>query len=631
MGDPADAQENQLPRGTLLDGRYVVEERIGAGGTAIVYRALDRSRGDQAAIKVMRTAIARTEEIEARLRREAELLAKLDHPAIVQFRSIGRTPNGTPYIALEHLVGHSLSAVLRAHGPLDVQASARVVTPVCAALYFAHQHKVIHRDLKPENIVIVDGPQGQTVKVLDFGVSKALDLVRLTMSGEVLGTPRYMAPEQLAGANDLDERVDVYALGVVLFECLVGRSPFDVVSASDLIVAILHGRRLSIQAVAPQIPAAIASVVESALSTNRDQRPVSAPAFADAFLRALPPRAPIGMAQVVGIRTGPRTDPFGTQPMGGVDAAAIRQHALESGNATTLDAGVMAAAYDPRATQAIGGFDSQLAAVLQQPRHVVIERGQEQTEPARPAAMGSAGTALARPVVEFAMPDGVRVGNTATSRHLPYASGTRPSDLHYDDDGRPAPEIPTNSALVIIPAVIIGALVAAGAVYWWTTSSRSVAREETSRLVVADAAIPSGNPLDAALAPLLEVPTVATPQSEAEDEEPREVKGRVRRRRDASAEVRAPDPAIETPLAESPLQIARRALAANDSAACLAAIGSGSQFGALGIKIRADCLRIGGQNDDAIREYHRFCRIGRDHPAIGEVRRAAENLGAPCP
>ncbi|MFZ5891549.1 MAG: protein kinase domain-containing protein [Myxococcota bacterium] len=209
-----------------IDGRYLVEAVIGEGGMGTVYRVRHTSLGKRLALKALRADLTNDAEIAARFIHEARIAASVSHPGLVQILDFGTLPSGQPYLVMELLDGMPLSSLLRRHGVLSPARAAAIACKIAEALGALHAVSVVHRDLKPDNVQIrvLDG--SDDVKVVDFGLAKIIGGNRLTRQGVVFGTPHYMSPEQASG-QPIDVRADVYALGVVLYEMLVGRVPFE--------------------------------------------------------------------------------------------------------------------------------------------------------------------------------------------------------------------------------------------------------------------------------------------------------------------------------------------------------------------------------------------------------------------
>jgi serine/threonine-protein kinase len=235
--------------GQILDGRYRLLALLGQGGMGCVWRAEHTSLGSPAAIKLIHPELASRAGMLARFQREAKAAAKLRGAHVVQILDHG-IDDGTPYIAMECLEGESLAQRLAEERALSPAETASIVAGVCAALVAAHRLGIVHRDLKPDNVFLAREETATVVKVLDFGVAKLLDssaadptaptetTTNRTETGAMLGTPRYMSPEQARGRTELDGRSDLWALAVITFECLTGKRPFDADTMGDLILQI---------------------------------------------------------------------------------------------------------------------------------------------------------------------------------------------------------------------------------------------------------------------------------------------------------------------------------------------------------------------------------------------------------
>jgi GAF domain-containing protein/tRNA A-37 threonylcarbamoyl transferase component Bud32 len=234
-----------LPVERLLDGRYRLEQVLGRGGAAVVYLATDVRLKRGVAVKVLALSLLDDVVAPRRFEREAKVAAQLLHPNIVTTHDFGETRNGLPYIVMEHLEGHSLRQLLKRHGSFDAPTVAGWFEQIFDGLGAAHALGVVHRDLKPDNVFLSRREQtGEgVVKLLDFGLAKIRSRVRdqsVTSPGTILGTLSYMAPEQLAG-GDVDQRTDLYSAGVMAFEALTGRRPFDGHSPAQVLTAIVKG------------------------------------------------------------------------------------------------------------------------------------------------------------------------------------------------------------------------------------------------------------------------------------------------------------------------------------------------------------------------------------------------------
>ncbi len=211
--------------GQTIDGRYAIESVVGEGGMGTVYRAQHVVLGRALALKVLRADLAQDAELAARFLQEAQATAAIKHPNIVAIMDFGRLPDGRPYFVMELLMGRTLAALISAGGALPPRTAASVARAIAEGLEAAHAAGVVHRDLKPENVFLADG-EGKEVRIVDFGAALIVGASRLTKQGVVFGTPFYMSPEQAAGKH-VDHRADIYALGIILYEMLTGRVPFE--------------------------------------------------------------------------------------------------------------------------------------------------------------------------------------------------------------------------------------------------------------------------------------------------------------------------------------------------------------------------------------------------------------------
>ncbi|HVK76235.1 MAG TPA: protein kinase [Kofleriaceae bacterium] len=285
--------------GDTLASRFELGDRRGIGGMGSVYRARDLATGATVALKLLRDE--RLEEVD-RFAHEAELLASLDHDAIVRYVAHGRTTDGC-YLAMEWLDGEDLDERL-ARAPMTPADAASMLARIAEALGVAHARGVIHRDVKPSNIFLPGGDPTRA-KLLDFGVARSHFATRPeTQTGTALGTPGYMAPEQARGDRDLDARVDVFALGAVLFRCLVGTAPFDAANTIAVLTRVLFEEPPPLWALRPDLPAAVHELVGRALSKDRAPRPADGGALARALRDVLPElalaEAPTGARGITG-------------------------------------------------------------------------------------------------------------------------------------------------------------------------------------------------------------------------------------------------------------------------------------------------------------------------------------------
>ncbi len=275
---------------TFFAETYRIDALLGGGASSQVYAATDLRSGARVALKILRKERQQTraqlEEQRARFARESDVLSALIHPSIVRIFEVGAAPDGTPYFAMEALDGETLASRLAREKCLPLEVVLRLVAFAADAIDHAHALGVVHRDLKPENLFL-PSEGGLPLKVLDFGLSRVIDVgARLTAVGATIGTPRYMAPEQILSARDAIPAVDVYALGVCAYEALAGASPFDAADQAQLLGAILHGRRVPLRVRRPELPAAVEAVLDKAMSAKAAARHMSAVELAAALYRA---------------------------------------------------------------------------------------------------------------------------------------------------------------------------------------------------------------------------------------------------------------------------------------------------------------------------------------------------------
>jgi serine/threonine protein kinase len=286
------ALSDALP-GTILDGKLRLEEKIGEGGFGAVFRATHLGLNRRVAVKVLRPSAANdTPEAVERFRVEGISAGRLDHPNAVSVLDFGVASAGTPYLVMELLRGETLRSEMKRHGALPVGRCAEIIRPVCAVLAEAHALGIVHRDVKPSNVFLHQSRNGEVVKVVDFGVAKLFGdgadvlLDEETLTAGFVGTPEYASPERVENAP-YDGRSDVYSVGIMLYEMLCGRVPFQRAGGGPYAVALMHVRREVPlpREVNPSIPEAVERVVLLALRKAPSERP-TALQFADQLAQA---------------------------------------------------------------------------------------------------------------------------------------------------------------------------------------------------------------------------------------------------------------------------------------------------------------------------------------------------------
>jgi serine/threonine protein kinase len=280
------AQDTRV--GQVLDAKYRLDSRLSSGGMGTVYKATHLMLGKTVAVKLINPELVTSPEIVRRFQREARAAGNLNHPNIAAAYDLGQTQDGTLYIAMEFVNGPSLKDVIRRTGPIEQQRIVAILGQVASALSLAHRHNIIHRDLKPHNIMLATDEAGREVaKLLDFGIAKTFDEAatqQLTTTGFAIGTPQYMAPEQAAG-KPVDARSDLYSLGVVLYEMLVGEVPFN--DPSTPAVLVKHMTEVPAQPSRRRPDLHIAPAVEAVALKCLEKDPAARIQTADEFARAL--------------------------------------------------------------------------------------------------------------------------------------------------------------------------------------------------------------------------------------------------------------------------------------------------------------------------------------------------------
>lgn len=272
----------QLSPGGLFANRFEIQRAAGSGGMGTVYRAIDRFSGNAVALKLLHAGSGAPDETE-RFSREAQLLSELRHPGIVTYVAHGQTPDGQRFLAMEWLDGHDLGYRLE-QGPLPVPDCIRILEQVADALSIAHGQGIIHRDLKPTNLFLVGGDLGR-LKVLDFGIARRLRGAQaLTQTGVIVGTPEYMAPEQVRGARALTPAADLFSLGCVLYQCLTGQQPFAADHVAAVLVRILFDDPPPLGDRGPAVPASLLTLLDRLLAKDPSLRVPDAAALRASLL-----------------------------------------------------------------------------------------------------------------------------------------------------------------------------------------------------------------------------------------------------------------------------------------------------------------------------------------------------------
>ena len=275
------AEDKDSLIGQIVGGRYRVTQLLGEGGMGRVYVAEQQMGTNvrKVAVKTLQSQYAQDPQVLARFHRECGTVSELEHPNTIHFFDFGQTPDGQLYIAMEFVQGQSLSAALQ-QGPMRPERVLKILAQVCGSLEEAHGRGVVHRDLKPDNIILTTrAGQADFVKVLDFGIAKRSEAKdkaqeqKLTQQGMVLGTPPYMSPEQFSG-KELDARSDIYSLGVMAYEMLTGRLPFEADTAWEWATAHMTAAPFPFESIpaAAGVPSPMKQAILRALSKDRGDR-----------------------------------------------------------------------------------------------------------------------------------------------------------------------------------------------------------------------------------------------------------------------------------------------------------------------------------------------------------------------
>jgi serine/threonine protein kinase len=276
-----------LPPGTLIAGKLRLIRTLGAGGMGVVYEVEHEITKHHRALKVLHAYAAEQPGVVERFLREASAAGRVGNAHVAETFDAGKLDSGEPYLLMELLDGETLDQLLQRSGPLDAGLLCNLIHQACEGVHAAHEAGIIHRDLKPENLMIVTRDGAPFVKILDFGISKfdaeRTGSLKLTTEGLVMGTPYYMSPEQVVGSSTIDARTDIYALGVILYECATGVRPFDAQTVQHLAILIHQGNPVPLATRRAALPSAFYDIVHRAMAADREQRFESARALAAAL------------------------------------------------------------------------------------------------------------------------------------------------------------------------------------------------------------------------------------------------------------------------------------------------------------------------------------------------------------
>ena len=333
--------------GQILAGKYRIERVLGVGGMGIVVAAMHVQLDERVAIKFLLPDALESPETVARFAREARAAVKIKSEHIARVSDVGTLENGAPYMVMEYLEGRDLAAYLKERGPLPVDEAVTYLLQAMEALAEAHGMGIVHRDLKPPNLFLTRRADGTAqVKVLDFGISKVtarggMHEASLTKTSSVMGSPLYMAPEQMVSTREVDARADVWALGVVLYELLAGHVPFQGESMTELCARILQEPPSPLRMTRPDVPPELEGLILRCLEKNRDQRLGSVAELASGLVPFAPPYMMPSVERIARLSGGTP----GSYSAAALGATAYSQPAPSMGNAPVMPA--MAATPQP--------------------------------------------------------------------------------------------------------------------------------------------------------------------------------------------------------------------------------------------------------------------------------------------
>ncbi len=295
--------------GEVLAGKYRVDRVLGAGGMGVVVAAHHLELDERVAIKFLLPEVLTHVDAVSRFSREARAAVKIKSEHVAKVTDVGKLENGAPYMVMEYLDGHDLSAWLKQRGPLPIEQAVEFVLQACEAIAEAHSLGIVHRDLKPSNLFVIRRPDGGlSVKVLDFGISKTTSPLgsgsggTLTATSALMGSPLYMSPEQMQSSRDVDSRSDIWAVGVILYELVTGELPFVAETMPELVLRVVQGAPpASMRARLPAMPEGFEAVVLRCLDRDRGRRYESVSELATALLPFAPKRSRVSVERISGV------------------------------------------------------------------------------------------------------------------------------------------------------------------------------------------------------------------------------------------------------------------------------------------------------------------------------------------
>jgi len=300
--------ERLLQAGDIIAGKYQIERVLGEGGMGMVFLATHLQLREPVALKFMNAAALANPEASARFVREARAAARLRGEHVCRVLDLGETDEGDRYIVIEYLDGRDLSEVLIERGALPISEAVDYILQACEAMAEAHGAGIVHRDLKPANLFLTKGTDGaDCIKVVDFGISKLINpetnAAVVTTTRSLMGSPLYMAPEQLVSAKEVDARADLWALGTVLFQLISGRTPYEAASLPEVVAQVLHNAPPKLSSLVPGAPRKLDSIVTRCLAKDKTERYPSVAELAADLAEVVPEASHLAMrsAAVLGV------------------------------------------------------------------------------------------------------------------------------------------------------------------------------------------------------------------------------------------------------------------------------------------------------------------------------------------
>ena len=357
MPSPHPVEAAGVRAGDVLAGKYRVDRVLGVGGMGVVVAARHLSLDERVAIKFLLPEAVGTPEAVARFVREARAAVRIKSEHVARVIDVGKLDSGAPYMVMEYLDGSDLAAWVAQRGKMAIEQAVEFLLQACEAIAEAHALGIVHRDLKPANLFVIRRPDGGlSIKVLDFGISKITTPgspeMAMTRTSTIIGSPLYMSPEQMQSSRNVDARADVWSLGVILFELVTGRVPFEGEVLTELIAKILSTPPSPVRGFAPEVPPALEQVILRCLEKDRERRYATVGEFAAALAPFGPPRVAQslerihGVLEAAGIARRPSTpavQPVAVQPTQSMTAASWGQTAGQPAASPRSRGGAIAA------------------------------------------------------------------------------------------------------------------------------------------------------------------------------------------------------------------------------------------------------------------------------------------------